>query len=259
MLWLSWKLLSGYAGFLLPLMAIAHDISHEGIPSVRTLLAVALLTMLNIGVCMSVVLHRYFSHSAFRTTRAFQFVLGVIGCLAYQCGPVWWASKHRRHHANCDTALDPHSWTMTSHWYAWWGWTLNPSEQTIDYQYVHNLVKYKELLILDELWLLVPSLLMASVYNLAGPHCATAYVATPLFLSRMITLLFNCEYHPPASKTKCKSIDNPRILSELVGESYHDDHHAHPRRLHRPGLDLPYWIFIRPLIALRMIWPVGAI
>jgi fatty-acid desaturase len=35
--------------------------------------------------------HRYFSHRAYRTSRAFQFLLVWLGASAGQRGPLWWA------------------------------------------------------------------------------------------------------------------------------------------------------------------------
>src|SRR5690348_1671321 len=48
--------------------------------------------------------HRYFSHRAYKTNRFFQFIFAIIGATAMQGGPIWWASHHRRHHANADKA-----------------------------------------------------------------------------------------------------------------------------------------------------------
>src|SRR6185369_18091114 len=36
--------------------------------------------------------HRYFSHRSFKTSRVFQFVLALLGTLAVQKGPLWWAA-----------------------------------------------------------------------------------------------------------------------------------------------------------------------
>ena len=48
---------------------------------------IAGMTLFLIGVCMSVCLHRYFSHTAFvPTSRAFTFCLAVLSTLAYQYG-----------------------------------------------------------------------------------------------------------------------------------------------------------------------------
>src|SRR5689334_20864882 len=42
--------------------------------------------------------HRYFSHRTYKTSRAFQLGLAVLGCTSVQKGPLWWASHHRDHH-----------------------------------------------------------------------------------------------------------------------------------------------------------------
>src|SRR5271167_4280830 len=53
--------------------------------------------------------HRYFSHRSYKTSRAFQFLLALLGTTAMQNGPIWWASVHRHHHKFSDTQKDPHS------------------------------------------------------------------------------------------------------------------------------------------------------
>ena len=53
--------------------------------------------------------HRYFSHRAFRTSRALQFVFAVVGNASAQRGPLWWAAHHRHHHRRSDTPEDVHS------------------------------------------------------------------------------------------------------------------------------------------------------
>ena len=67
------------------------------------------LALAKVGVCMSVCLHRYAAHRAFDADPPVRLGLGVIGTLAMQGGPIWWASMHRRHHRHCDGARDPHS------------------------------------------------------------------------------------------------------------------------------------------------------
>lgn len=63
------------------------------------LLAVSLaLGITKINICMSVCLHRYAAHAAFKCGPCTSFALCVVGCLANQGGPLWWASKHRCHH-----------------------------------------------------------------------------------------------------------------------------------------------------------------
>ena len=47
--------------------------------------------------------HRYFSHRAYATSRAFQFALAVLAQSTAQKSVLWWAAKHRHHHLHSDT------------------------------------------------------------------------------------------------------------------------------------------------------------
>ena len=50
--------------------------------------------------------HRYFSHRAYDTSRAFQFILAVLSQSTSQKSVLWWAAKHREHHLHSDV---PHA------------------------------------------------------------------------------------------------------------------------------------------------------
>jgi stearoyl-CoA desaturase (Delta-9 desaturase) len=41
--------------------------------------------------------HRYFSHRAYSTSRAFQFILAFLAQSSAQKSVQWWAAKHRHH------------------------------------------------------------------------------------------------------------------------------------------------------------------
>src|SRR5215472_15246223 len=47
--------------------------------------------------------HRYFAHRAYRTSRAFAFILAFLAQTSVQRGVLWWAANHRAHHRNSDT------------------------------------------------------------------------------------------------------------------------------------------------------------
>lgn len=63
--------------------------------------------------------HRFFAHGAFKTSRACRALFACCACMGLQYGPLWWSSKHRKHHKLCDIPGDPHSWKGTSWWYSW--------------------------------------------------------------------------------------------------------------------------------------------
>jgi len=87
---------------LTPLFALTVPFTWE-------LLGVAILTYALRMFGITGVYHRYFSHNAYKTSRVFQFILGWIGAMAMQKGPIWWAAHHRNHHKHSDTEKDLHS------------------------------------------------------------------------------------------------------------------------------------------------------
>ena len=72
--------------------------------------------------------HRYFAHRAYKTSRWFQFVLGWLGCMAMQKGPLWWAANHRDHHKYSDQEEDPHSPVRHGLFWSHVGWVLAQSQ-----------------------------------------------------------------------------------------------------------------------------------
>src|SRR4051794_10961186 len=62
------------------------------VPASRGVLLLAIATYLVRMWGITAGYHRYFSHRAFKTSRAFQFFLAWLGASAMQNGPLWWAS-----------------------------------------------------------------------------------------------------------------------------------------------------------------------
>lgn len=95
---------------------------------------------------------------------------------------------------------------------------------------------------------------------------------TSLWLCQSLTLWFNLANHPVSAPTVDKSsdvilaIDFPNVLfrgihsflwiAALVGESSHRHHHNNSSHAKRPGVDLPYHLFVRPLQAAGLVWNV---
>ena len=109
--------------------------------------------------------HRYFSHKAFRTSRAMQFVFALLGASAAQRGPLWWASQHRHHHAHADDEQDAHS--PHRHGFLWshTGWFMARANFATRMAAVPDLAKYPELRFLDRFDALVPLLLALGLYG----------------------------------------------------------------------------------------------
>lgn len=93
--------------------------------------------------------HRYFSHKSFKTSRAFQFILALLGTTAAQRDPLWWASHHRVHHQHSDTENDVHSPRHHGFWQAHMGWVMQREVLETDYSRVKDFAKYPELMWLN--------------------------------------------------------------------------------------------------------------
>ena len=68
--------------------------------------------------------HRYFSHRAYKTSRAVQFLLAFLAETSAQKGVLWWAANHRHHHRYSDQPEDIHSPLQDGFWWSHVGWIL---------------------------------------------------------------------------------------------------------------------------------------
>lgn len=206
--------------------------------------------------CMSVCLHRYFSHKAFKCSRCVQFILSFVGCLASQGSPLWWASKHRKHHQHCDTHKDPHTPQAFSLLYAWIGWIYweGPLGRGVEGDYIRDLTRFPELHVFEVVPWAPVYLLHYVCYSQCGVGAAVFVSMWSSMLCQLLTLYFNVMFHKDTEvATTCKAADMPHdVLSNIFGEAYHKHHHLHPRLCKRPGLDVPYWTCIYPLKRVRI-------
>jgi len=214
------------------------------------------------GVGMSVCLHRYFSHKAFKTSRPMTLLLAIIGSLANQKGCLWWAAHHVKHHKYCDRPGDPHSQIQDGFLFAFIGWVFVYHET--EFKYVPKQFLTPELLFLNRFHWLPKTILITTMWYGLGYEWAFWGYILPAFMCVIGSLKFNIKNHPKLHpmvrinpEKKCNSSDAVFSLSRtanLLGESNHDHHHAHPTLARRPGTDLPYHMFLRPLFWAGIIW-----
>ncbi len=188
--------------------------------------------------------HRYFSHNAFRTSRAAQLVFAVLGAAAVQRGPLWWASHHRHHHANSDRAADAHS--PLQHGFLWshMGWFLARENFATRTALVADLARYPELRFLDRYDALVPLLLALSLYA-AGEWCAVYVPALATSGAQLVvwgfcistvvlyqaTFTINSLAHRFGWRryaTRDGSRNNLWLALLTFGEGWHNNHHHFP-------------------------------
>src|SRR3974377_2261840 len=111
--------------------------------------------------------HRYFSHRAYATSRAFQFVLALLSQTTAQKSVIWRASKHRHHHLHSDTPQDVHSPRHKGFIYSHLGWIFARKHDAPDLAKVSDLVRYPELMWLHR-YELLPAIALGLLCFLAA-------------------------------------------------------------------------------------------
>ncbi|MCO5169722.1 MAG: fatty acid desaturase [Planctomycetes bacterium] len=206
--------------------------------------------------------HRYFSHRTFQTSRAFQFVLALLGTLALQKGVLWWASHHRRHHRESDQEGDVHSPVRRGFWWAHLGWILVPDWEATDLDGIKDMAVYPELRWLNQHYLLPP--LGLSV--LVGCTLGAQHLAWGCFMSTMVvghaTFCVNSLAHLVGARvyeTSDHSRNNWALALLTFGEGWHNNHHFFPASA-RQGfrwweVDVTYYVLCL-LERLGVVWGV---
>lgn len=204
--------------------------------------------------------HRYFSHRAFKTSRAFQFVLAWAGCLAMQKGPLWWAGHHRHHHQHADDPHDVHSPSQRGLWWAHLGWFLCERYDVANFALIKDLTQYPELMWLDRYSVLPGVILAAACLVFSGWQGLVWGFFVSAVMSYHATFAINsiCHVFGSVRYTTCDASRNNAIFGVLaLGEGWHNNHH-HYSSSARMGffwweVDLTYYA-LRLLSVFGIVW-----
>jgi stearoyl-CoA desaturase (delta-9 desaturase) len=173
--------------------------------------------------------HRYFSHRAFKTSRAFQFVLAFLAQSSAQRGVLWWAAKHRWHHLHSDTELDVHSPARSGFLYAHLGWIFAAQHHDSDLAAVPDLARWPELVWLDRHPYLAAIVLGVASWLVAGwPGLVVGFFWSTVALWHA-TFGINSLAHVLGRQRYVTGDDsrNNWLLAILtLGEGWHNNHHA---------------------------------
>jgi stearoyl-CoA desaturase (Delta-9 desaturase) len=188
--------------------------------------------------------HRYFSHRTFKTSRPFQFLLGLLGTTAVQKGPLWWAAHHRHHHAYSDKPEDLHSPLQRGFWWSHMGWFLCRKYDATNFRLIPDLAKFRELRWLNQYHLVPPVALAVALFGLGAlleayaPGLGTSggqLLVWGFFVSTVLlyhtTYLVNSLNHVWGTRrfeTKDDSRNNFLIALVTLGEGWHNNHHHYP-------------------------------
>jgi len=217
--------------------------------------------------------HRYFSHSSYKTSRTFQFILAWVGASSAQMGPLWWASHHRHHHQYSDTEQDIHSPGRRGFFWSHIGWLLCKRYGTSELSRVQDYAKYPEIRFIDRfhsipaLSLGVGLFILGSVLERSAPGLGTSgwqLVMWGFFLSTVlvyhVTFAVNSLTHM-IGRARFDTGDDSRnsflVAMLTFGEGWHNNHHRYPIST-RQGfywweIDVTYYI-LKVLSWFRIVW-----
>lgn len=173
--------------------------------------------------------HRYFSHRAFTTSRAFQFVLAVVAQSTLQKSVLWWAAKHRHHHLHSDAPEDVHSPRHTGFLYSHLGWIFARRHDTADLATVPDLARYPELRWLHDHETAPGIVLAALCWAVAGWQGLVVGFLWSTVLVYHATFCINSLAHVLGRQryvTGDDSRNNLILAIATMGEGWHNNHHA---------------------------------
>lgn len=239
--WLTFFVLIIYP-ILLAFLVIKYHISHKiGIFEIGLLIAGYYGSNITVGVG----LHRLWSHHAFKTNTAVEFILVIMSAATLQ-GPVLsWVSNHYTHHTYTDKDQDPHSPLKFDNkilGFIWShiGWMIiDGSYKSIDRVTMVKLGKNKLLR-----WQLKYYWQIAAFMNIVFPaligyliggtinsaYAGFLFIGMGRALQQQATFCVNSLCHFVGSKQYYKGTagDIWWMALFLLGENWHNFHHAFP-------------------------------
>jgi len=204
--------------------------------------------------------HRYFSHRAYETSRAFQLVLAVLAQSTSQKSVLWWAANHRDHHLHSDTELDVHSPRHTGFIYSHVGWIFSRGQETMNVNRIADFAKYSELMWLHR-YEQAPAFALALIcFALAGwPGLIVGFFWSTVAVYHG-TFCINSLAHLVGRRryvTGDDSRNNWLLAIITMGEGWHNNHHAYQSSA-RQGFSWweydPTFYLLKLLERLGLVW-----
>jgi len=241
-----------FALHLLPLLAILTGVSAK-------VWVLFLVTFWGRMFFITAGYHRYFSHRAYKTSRAFQFVLAFGGASASQKGPLWWAGHHRIHHRYSDLPEDPHT-PKKGFWWSHVGWILGDDTADQPEGTMKEFDDVPEIRFIETHDWIAPWALAVACFLIGGwSGLLIGFVLSTVCLWHS-TFTVNSLAHVWGTRrfeTTDTSRNNFALALLTMGEGWHNNHHRYSH-LARQGLrwwevDASYYVLV-VLEKLHIVW-----
>lgn len=177
-------------------------------------------------------LHRYYAHRSFEFKNKFLTILfTVIAILCGRGSPLGWTYIHRQHHKYSDRDGDPHSPRILGYKLFGFGHYKNMESQDMKLFLVKDILNHYQLFIHKYyMLLLLPMLLLLGVLNIELLYFSWI---VPAFLVHVSQNNFNYFGHTLGYRnfdTKDNSKNVMLLFPIILGEAWHNNHHADPGR-----------------------------
>lgn len=177
-------------------------------------------------------LHRYFSHKSFKTNKLFEIIMLYASNLSGQGSVIWWVALHRGyHHRNSDTTKDYHS-PIYGFWHSFILWIFRINHNSVSFRYAVDVLKNKEAIWFSthytKIWLLSNILFALIDWNFFLYFSIMASFITLITYNITNSLNHNSKLGYKNFETKDKSINSPWLFPLVLGECWHNNHHARP-------------------------------
>ncbi|CAE7213391.1 unnamed protein product [Symbiodinium microadriaticum] len=143
------KLFASRANYFEPPLSDSEWYHVVGMEAPRCL--VLLVAGFGLAIYCENLVHRYFGHRVFSTSRAWNLVLAAIPCYIAM-PPLFFASTHRRHHKYCEEEGDPHPVNQKGFLYGAMFWLADRENFKIREEYIPDWLEERPELLVFELW-----------------------------------------------------------------------------------------------------------
>ena len=218
---------------------VPHALGLYGLtmPWTRAHAAVAVAMYLWMGFSVTLYLHRYLSHRGFTLREPLGFLFAMGGAVALAGDPIGWVSHHRHHHKASDSENDLHS-PRHGLLHAHMGWFLREPADLDDA--IRPLaedcrkVPYLKWLERPGFFMIPHVAVAAALFALGGLPLMLHALYLPWIVMSHHTYAINSLTHKSwfgyrRFETTDDSVNAPLLILSL-GEGWHNNHHAHPRR-----------------------------
>jgi stearoyl-CoA desaturase (delta-9 desaturase) len=197
-------------------------------------------------VVLTAAYHRYFAHRAFKTSRAFQFVLALLAQSTPERGVIWWASQHRWHHKHSDNPQDHHSAKLRGFWHSHIGWIFASEGSSTHDALVGEIL---------------PAVALGLAFLAIGglPGLVWGFLVSTVLLwhgswsINSLSHLFGRRRYATADQSR----NNWLLALATTGEGWHNNHHHYPSSANQGfrwwEIDVTYLV-LRALALLGLIW-----